>query len=133
MIRKCVAGLLLAVLALLAVEAVGAAPWGSKFIAKDLQEVTLDFEKDVQLIAIKAWSAPLIARARTDDYDPGVPDARSDTEPAWADGDTTITIAPGDWGYIRCDGRHIRHLTLITPNWYSTYDSNATAVTVEVE
>jgi hypothetical protein len=133
MIRKIASVLLLlVVLVLLATIASGAGPWGYKFITKGLLDVTLDFEKDPQQINIKAWSAPLLARARTENYLPAVPDARSDVASAWADGDTTITIAPGDWGFIDCQGRHIRHLTLITPNYYSTYDSNATAATVEV-
>lgn len=132
MIRKLVSVALLALLVVVAFASADAALWGRKFLGKQLLQNYLGINKEARAVFVRAWSAPITLSFWDEDGNQVAPVLLDTGAAAWSAGDTVATIAPGDWEQFDCQGMGVRGLYLRTLNAYSTWDSNATAVSLEV-
>lgn len=124
---------LLAVCAILAgVFCMAAAPWAFKHYDKQLLDGAVSFDITPQVVWVKPWTAPLCASGWTEGGSLIIP-AASTTPSAGGWADSVLTIPPGEWYPIRTNGAPLKRLYLRTKNAYSTWDSNATAVSLEVD
>jgi hypothetical protein len=124
--RRIVSCLVVALLiGLVASVCIGSSPWGHTFLAKGLLDQAVPIGPVSGTAWVKPWSAAVTVSAWTS--------AGVRIAPAASWSDTVATIAPGDWYPLKFYGVSVARLYVRTLNSYSTYDSNATAVSIDVE
>lgn len=124
--RRTVSCLVAALLfGIVAAECLGSSPWGHTFIAKGLLDQSVPIGPVSGTAWVRPWSSPITVSAWTS--------AGVRIAPAASWSDTVATVAPGDWYPLKFYGVSVDRLYIRTLNSYSTYDSNATAVSIDVE
>lgn len=109
----------------------GASPRAYKYIARNTFDSSFVITPDPKTIYVEALDNAIYLAAWTLSGNLLIPERETiPLNGGW--GDSLITVPAGGYAKLEFNGKtHVR-LRLKTANWYSTTDSNSTAVTIEV-